>query len=271
MDVSIMIEGQMGLNWPRWKNIAATVEELGFAGLYRSDHFTNARGPDQDSLELIPSLTYLATATSRLRFGQLVSPMSFRDPGILTRQVAAISDLSGGRITYGLGAGWQQREHDAFGFDLGTVRQRLDRLQEGLEVATLALRSDAPVTFEGRFFRLQDAPMLPRPAHNIPICVGGNGEQRTLQLVARYADVWNAVALPPEQFVRRSQRLDELLDMVGRKPSEVRRTMMLQAPAVEQVRTTLDPLAEAGCEEVMLQWLALDDIDGLQRLAEVAL
>src|SRR5215471_9386957 len=106
MDIALMVEGQDGLNWDRWIAIAKTAEEVGFAGLYRSDHFTNPVGPFKDSLECWVSLAYLATNTSRLEFGPMVSPISFRHPAMLVRQAAAIADLSGGRLQVGLLAGW---------------------------------------------------------------------------------------------------------------------------------------------------------------------
>ena len=110
MEVAIMIEGQNGLNWKRWQRMAAAVEDLGFVGLYRSDHYTNADPPDKDSLELWVSLTWLASHTRRIEFGPLVSPVSFRNPTMLARMAAAVDDLSGGRLTLGVGAGWQERE-----------------------------------------------------------------------------------------------------------------------------------------------------------------
>ncbi|MCA9873302.1 MAG: LLM class flavin-dependent oxidoreductase, partial [Anaerolineales bacterium] len=109
IEVAIMVEGQNGLNWPRWQRLATAVEDLGFAGLYRSDHYTNSRPPDLDSLELWVSLTWLATHTRRIEFGPLVSPVSFRQPTMTARMASAVDDLSHGRLTLGLGAGWQER------------------------------------------------------------------------------------------------------------------------------------------------------------------
>ncbi|MFN2277441.1 MAG: LLM class flavin-dependent oxidoreductase, partial [Candidatus Promineifilaceae bacterium] len=104
MEVAIMIEGQNGLNWPRWKRLAMAVEALGFAGLYRSDHYTNMNPPDEDSLELWVSLTWLAGNSERIEFGPLVSPVSFRHPTMTARMASAVDDLSGGRLWLGLGA-----------------------------------------------------------------------------------------------------------------------------------------------------------------------
>ena len=227
--ISIMIEGQNGLTWPRWKRIVKEVEELGFAGLFRSDHFTNANPPDKDSLEMIVSLTYLADHSQRLHFGPLVAPVSFRDPRMLARQAAALDDLSGGRMILGVGAGWQEREHRLFGYNLGDLRTRMARLEEGLEVITRLLRSDELVTYEGRFFQLRGATLLPRPQRpgGPDIQIGGNGPKRTLPLVARYANHWNGTFISVDDFRERSAILDQLLLIAGRDPADVRRSVML--------------------------------------------
>ncbi len=226
--ISIMLEGQNGVNWHHWKSIVAEVEEPGFAGMFRSDHFTNSRPPDMDSLEMIVSLTYLADHTQRIHFGPLVAPFSFRNPMLLARQAAALDDLSNGRMILGLGAGWQQREHHLFGFDLGDIPTRMARFEEGLEVVTRLLNSDEPVTYESRFFQLRGATLLPRPQRpgGPRILIGGNGPKRTLPLAARYAHIWNAISLSPDEFRSRSATLDELLLEAGRKPGDVKRTMM---------------------------------------------
>src|SRR5437660_4474635 len=309
--VSIQIEGQNGLTWPYWKRLVTEVEDLGFAGLFRSDHFTNARSPDKDSLEMIVSLAYLADHTQHIHFGPLVSPISFRHPTLLVRQAAALDDLSGGRMILRLGAGWQEREHRLFGHDLGDVPTRVARLAEGLEVITSLLHSNEPVTFEGRFFQLRDATLLPRPQRSggPSILIGGNGFKRTLPLAARYATIWNGTFLTPNNFQQRSRALDELLRAAGRKPEEVRRTMMLTLffgrdmeeldrrlswrhtqpeLANEPLKTVIETLitggkalvgtpdmlvkqihtyANAGVEELMLQWFDQDDIEGLQAFA----
>jgi len=223
-----MLEGQNGVTWSHWKSIVAEVEEPGFAGMFRSDHFTNSRPPDMDSLEMIVSLTYLADHTQRIHFGPLVAPFSFRNPMLLARQAAALDDLSNGRMILGLGAGWQQREHHLFGFDLGDIPTRMARFEEGLEVVTRLLNSDEPVTYESRFFQLRGATLLPRPQRpgGPRILIGGNGPKRTLPLAARYAHIWNAISLSPDEFRSRSATLDELLLEAGRKPGDVKRTMM---------------------------------------------
>lgn len=228
MKYSIMIEGQNGLTWPRWQRLVEAVDRAGFAGLFRSDHFTNADPPDKDSLEMVVSLTYAASHSRRIRFGPLVAPVSFRDPIMLARQAAALDDLSGGRMVLGLGAGWQQREHELFGYELGDMRTRMDRFEEAMEVVTRLLRTSEPVELNGRFYRLRGARLLPRPERpNSPlILIGGAGKKRTLPLVSKYADEWNTTRLSPEEFHERSELLDELLRQNGRQPSGLRRSMM---------------------------------------------
>src|SRR5512147_2464640 len=163
LEIAIMLEGQNGLTWPRWQKIVRLVEEAGFIGLFRSDHFTNANPPDKESLELWTSLTWLACNTKRIEFGTLVTPFSFRHPALTARMAAAVDDLSGGRLTLGMGAGWQEREHKLFGFDLLDIPGRFARFEEGLECVTRLLRSDEPVTFGGKYFQLDGAQVLPRP------------------------------------------------------------------------------------------------------------
>ena len=193
VELSISVEGLFGLTWPDWKRLVHTVEDGGFTGLYLSDHFLMMAPPDQPSLELIVALTYLADHTDRVRFGPMVSPLSVRDPVMLARQAAALDDLSGGRMVLGVGTGWMEREHQMFGYELGDMPTRFARLEEGLEVMSRLLRSEAPVSFDGRYFRLREA-VLPGPGRpgGPPIMIGGSGPRRTLPLVARFADVWNA-------------------------------------------------------------------------------
>jgi alkanesulfonate monooxygenase SsuD/methylene tetrahydromethanopterin reductase-like flavin-dependent oxidoreductase (luciferase family) len=220
-----------------------------------------------------------------------------------------VDDLSGGRLVLGVGAGWQEREHTNFDFDLLDLPRRFERFEEGLEVISRLLHSDEPIDFDGRFFRLNDALLLPRPVRpgGPPILVGGNGPRRTLPLAARYADHWNGVFLTPGRFAELSTRLDELLDEHGRGPGDVRRSVMsglifgrdaaqlqvglqrsrygrfwgddpnkLRARGVivgvpGDVVEQLGRLAEVGAERVMLQWLDLDDLAGLEDLARSVL
>ncbi|MEZ4713734.1 MAG: LLM class flavin-dependent oxidoreductase [Caldilineaceae bacterium] len=232
--ISISLSGVTGVDWPRWQRLATEVEALGFAGLYRYDHFaapTPPQGtPERDNLDLIASLTWLASHTKRIHFGPLVAPFSIHEPHLLVRQATAIDDLSGGRFVLGVGAGWMEREHTMFGYSLGDIPTRMARFAEGLAVVAGLLRSSEPFTFEGRFFQMREATIMPRPQHphGPPLLVGGKGPRRSLPLVARYADIWNVDFLPAAELRERSALLDQLLIKEGRQPSDVKRTVALR-------------------------------------------
>jgi F420-dependent oxidoreductase-like protein len=300
LEIAIMIEGQNGLTWPRWQKIVRLVEDLGFVGLFRSDHFTNSNPPDIESLELWTSLTWLAGNTNQIEFGPLVTPFSFRHPVHTARMAAAVDDLSRGRLVLGLGAGWNKREHHLFGFDLLEPKSRFDRFEEGMQVVTRLLQSDEPVTFEGQYYQLRGATLMPRPARpgGPRILVGGNGVKRTLAHVVRYADEWNCVSLLPDKFAALNARLSEMLVKAGRDPASVRRSMMtgcvfgkddsalqrkirnygktLQdvqqggavAGSVSAIKEQLHALEQEGLGRIMLQWLDLDDLESLEALAK---
>lgn len=231
VELSIAAEGVFGLTWPAWKRLVQAVEDLGFAGLYLADHFVPPAPPDYSSLDLIVALAYLADHTSRVRLGSLVAPLSHRNPVHLARQAAALDDLSGGRMVLGIGAGWMGREHEMFGFELGDVPTRMDRLEEGIQVITGLLRTEGPVTFSGQYFQLHDAALPgPRRPSGPPILVGASGPLRGLPIVARYAEIWNTQGLPPQDVRDRSATLDGLISEAGRRPEDVRRTF--NAPIV---------------------------------------
>jgi alkanesulfonate monooxygenase SsuD/methylene tetrahydromethanopterin reductase-like flavin-dependent oxidoreductase (luciferase family) len=311
--LSVQVEGWFGLNWPKWKRLVTEIEALGFVNLFRSDHFNVPSLGNVDSLELILSLTYLADHSQRVQFGPLVAPLSFRDPVMLSRQAAQLDDLSGGRMILGLGAGWMVPEHEIFGYNLGDVRTRLDRFEEGLEVASRLLQGPEPASFEGRYYRLHEAtlrPRSPRPG-GTPILVGGGGMKRTLPLAARFANIWNGNSLSPEAFAERSIRLDELLQQEGRRPEDVQRSMQIlvlcgrtraelerrlqpvrkmrpelagasldeviagarsQMEAIvgtpEEVIERIHAYERVGLQELMVQLFDMDDVEGLQILAE---
>jgi len=302
IEVAIMVEGQNGLNWSRWKRMARAVEDLGFQGLYRSDHYTNAEPPDKDSLELWVSLTWLASHTKRIEFGPLVSPISFRQPTMTARFGGGVDGLSGGRVTFGLGAGWQEREHKNYSWDLLDVSQRFARFEEGLTIISQLLKREDPVYFKGDFYQINEGRLLPRPSRTggPPILIGGNGPKRTHPLVARYANEWNAVYLPLEKYRELNSKLDSLLVAEGREPQAVQRSLMtgcifgkedaevtkkvndrtkgklspkelarrgLVVGTSNQIVDQLESIGQIGFQRVMLQWIDLDDLDGLEALA----
>jgi len=162
--VGIMIEGQEGLTWERWQRLARTVEAGGYDALHRSDHLTGLFGAsERPSLDAWASLAWLATGTSRIRFGPLVSPLTFYHPALLARRAAAVDQLAGGRLDLGIGAGWHEPEHRMYGIPFPSLRERLDRLECGARVIR-ALGEGRPVTLEQPYYPLAAAQSHPLPA-----------------------------------------------------------------------------------------------------------
>jgi F420-dependent oxidoreductase-like protein len=227
MDLAVMIEGQEGLNWDRWRRIIRATEDLGYESLFRSDHFFSLSGPhDREALETFISFVLVAEESSRIRFGPLVASMTFRHPSLLARMAAQIDVLSGGRFVLGVGAGWNVPEHEAFGIHFPPVRERMDRLEEGIQVIR-TLWGDGPASFEGRYYTLKDVESYPKPAQSpAPLLVGGSGEKRTLRIVARYADEWNAVGLNVEAYRAKKEVLLRHCEAEGRDPATIARSMM---------------------------------------------
>src|SRR2546426_6770101 len=218
--IGVMIEGQEGLTWDRWFRIADRVESLGLDSLWRSDHFFSLMGhPERPALECWSSLTALAQRTQRIRFGPLVSPMTFRHPALLARMAAAVDGLSNGRLSLGVGAGWNEAEHEAFGISLPALKERFDRL-EGRIAVIKALWTGGPVDVDGHYYQLRRAAALPRPVQRPapPLLIGGDGERRLLRIVAQNAGGWKRHA--PRPGAHRGQRapLREHCRGVGRGP-----------------------------------------------------
>ena len=228
MRIGVMIEAQEGLTWERWFRLAERVESLGLDSLWRSDHFFSLSGHhDRPALECWTSLTALAQRSQRIRFGPLVSPMTFRHPALLARMAAAVDGLSDGRLVLGVGAGWNDSEHAAFGITLPALKERFDRLEEGIAVIK-ALWSGGTVDFDGRYYPLRGASALPRPIQKPapPLLIGGDGELRLLRIVAQHADEWNSHAPGPDVYRAKRARLEEHCRAVGRDPNAIHRSWM---------------------------------------------
>lgn len=227
--LGVMIEGQEGLTWDRWRTIVDTADRLNFDSVWRSDHLFSLSGPsDRDCIALWPSLMDVAFRNDRLTFGQLVSPVTFRHPVHLAIDAVAADELSNGRFMLGVGAGWNEPEHQAFGFPLPPLKQRMDRFEEALKVITL-LWSGEKVSFDGEYYQLDGAQSRPLPtrATKVPMVIGGGGEKRTLRLVAEYADEWNVTGIPRDVYDHKLEVFKRHCDDVGRDPEEVRRSIML--------------------------------------------
>ncbi len=228
MQLGIMIEGQEGLTWERWRHIATMVEDLGFESLWRSDHFFSLMGQtEREALETWVSLTDLASRTSRLRFGPLVCSMTFRHPSLLARMAAAVDQLSGGRLVLGVGAGWNVAEHEAFGIPFPPIKRRMDDLEDGIEVIKRLWTGDS-VSYDGRHTSLKNAVSHPVPAQrpHPPLLVGGGGEKRTLRIVAKHADEWNAINMLPAAYRAKTEVLLRHCHEVDRDPATISRSMM---------------------------------------------
>ncbi|MCU1450522.1 MAG: class F420-dependent oxidoreductase [Acidimicrobiales bacterium] len=186
--------------WDEIVELARHCESTGWDGVYFADHFM-PNGPDPtpldgDTLECWSVIAALAASVPRVRLAPLVTSVTYRHPAVLANIAAAVDNISGGRLLLGLGAGWQENEHAAYGIELGTVRQRLDRFEEACQVVSSLLR-EKRTTFAGDHYSLADAPNQPAPVQErLPLLIGGGGEKRTMRIAAKYADEWNAWTTP---------------------------------------------------------------------------
>jgi F420-dependent oxidoreductase-like protein len=228
MRVGIMIEGQEGLTWERWWRLAQAAEDLGYESLCRSDHLTGLGGESRrPSLETWVSLTALATRTRRIRFGPMVSPLTFYHPAILAKMAAAIDALAGGRFDLGIGAGWNEHELRMYGVPFPPLKERMDRLECGARVIR-ALEAPEPVTLDQPYYPLKKAESYPRPpGGRLRVVIGGRGEKRTLRMVAEFADEWNVTRLDVDGYRAKRQVLAEHCRAVKRDPETIARSLMI--------------------------------------------
>jgi alkanesulfonate monooxygenase SsuD/methylene tetrahydromethanopterin reductase-like flavin-dependent oxidoreductase (luciferase family) len=225
--LALMIEGQEGVTWEDWVALASACEEHGVEALFRSDHYISWFDESRRVLDAWATIAGLAARTTKLELGTLVSPATFRQPAVLARSAATADEISGGRVTLGMGAGWQEREHVAYGFEFGTARERVARFGEQLEIVHDLLHEDR-VDFDGAYYRLEDAPGLRRP--DLPILVGGSAKPGTAGPAVRFADEYNALFGTLDEARERKQLLDEACERGGRDPSTLRYSLM--APCV---------------------------------------
>jgi F420-dependent oxidoreductase-like protein len=310
MRVCLMVEGQEDVTWEQWLALATACEEHGLEALFRSDHYQSVMGRrERGSLDAWATLAALAARTSRLRLGTLVSPATFRHPSVLAKNAVTVDHVSGGRVELGLGAGWQEDEHRAYGFEFPPTRIRMERLAEQLEIVHRSWTEEA-FSFAGRHYRLEDLRALPKPVQrpHPPLLVGGGAGPRSLALAARFGDEYNTTHAPVEECWRRRGLLEAAWQEAGRDPATVRFSVMttcvagrdrvellervaavqavtgggdpealVAAPPPHWLLGTVDQLAErlreleqAGVTRVMLQHLAHTDVDMVAVLGEVA-
>ncbi|SKC70950.1 LLM class F420-dependent oxidoreductase [Krasilnikoviella flava] len=233
-----------------------TADEAGFEHVWVMDHLASL-GADDDRpiFDAWAMQAAMAVATSRVRLGCMVSGNSYRHPVMLAKLATTVDHLSGGRLELGIGAGWNEHEHTMYGLDLGSVRTRMDRLEESLQVLR-SLFTEPRTTFEGEHYRLTDAVAEPKPVQrpHPPIWVGGSGPRRTLRLVARYADAWNDTSSTPEQVAALGEVLDRHCADVGRDPAQIRRTVQLRLRehAVTALPALVERYAAAGVTEFVV-------------------
>ena len=223
-----MIEGQEGVSWDQWLALAEACEEHGVETLFRSDHYlSGSDGARREALDAWTTLSALAARTTRLRLGTLVSPVTFRHPSLLAKAAATVDQVSDGRIELGIGGGWHEREHAAYGFPFPETRVRMELLAEQLEIVHRQWTEER-VTFEGRHYRLDDCPALPKPVQQPrpPIIVGGSGAAGTARPAARFADEYNTVLAPPDEVARRRGRVAAICEEQGRDPATLRFSLM---------------------------------------------
>jgi F420-dependent oxidoreductase-like protein len=211
-------------SWDDIHEITAHCEQTGWDGVYIADHFMpNGPGPeplDGNMLECWSVIAALAASVPRLRLAPLVTSVTYRHPAVLAKIAAAVDQVSHGRLSLGVGAGWQENEHASYGLALGTLRERMDRFEEAVQILRSML-SEPRTTFEGRYFQVHDAPNQPAPVQErMPLLIGGAGEQRTMRIAARYADHWNTWTTP-ETLAQKVSVLRERCEEVGRDPAEI--------------------------------------------------
>lgn len=209
-----------------WESVldqAKHVEATGWDGIYVADHFMpNAEDTSGPTQECWTSLAALATTIPRVRLGSLVTGNTYRHPAVLAKMAAQVDIISGGRLVLGLGAGWQQNEHEAYGIDFHTLGGRMRRLEEAAEIIK-SLYQNERTDFEGRVYSVTDAPLAPKPvqAGGPPLLIGGGGEKRTLRIAARFADEWNVWG-SPQTLARKGEVLRQHCEEVGRDPAAIR-------------------------------------------------
>ena len=297
-----MIEGQEGVSWEEWLALGRACDEHGVEALFRSDHYLSLAVPEQrGSLDCWTTLAALAAVTSRVRLGSLVSPATFRHPSVLAKAAATADHVSGGRIELGIGGGWMEPEHTAYGFPFPATRVRMELLAEQIEIVHRQW-TEKRFDFAGRHYRLEDCTALPKPVQRPrpPLLVGGKAASGSLRPAVRFADEYNTTFAAADELRARRRRLDDECRRQDRDPATIRFSLMTMCivgadhgevgdrarrvferqrgrdgfdewlerqqetalvGTVDEVASRLAQLEDAGVERVMLQHLAHDDVE----------
>jgi F420-dependent oxidoreductase-like protein len=302
MDFRIFTEPQQGATYDDLLRVAVASEDLGYDAFFRSDHYLAMGHSNTDGLpgptDAWITLAGLARETKRIRLGTLVTAATFRLPGVLAISVAQVDQMSGGRVELGLGTGWYDQEHTAYGIPFPPLGERFDKLEEQLQVVAGLWAADGPFSFDGKHYQLVDSPALPKPAQaRVPVLIGGFGTTRTPRLAATYADEYNvpfhgvedtaaafgrvreacevtgrSLVLSTAQVVcvgRDEAEVERRAARIGRDAAGLRRDGLAGSPA--EVVDKLGLFAQAGATRVYLQVMDLQDLDHLELIAsEVA-
>jgi alkanesulfonate monooxygenase SsuD/methylene tetrahydromethanopterin reductase-like flavin-dependent oxidoreductase (luciferase family) len=309
MRVCLMIEGQESVAWEDWLALAKACEATEIEALFRSDHYLSVMGqPGRSSLDAWATISALAALTSTLRLGTLVSPVTFRHPSVLAKNVVTADHIAGGgRIELGLGTGWLEAEHAAYGFPFPPTGERFRMLEEQIEIIRRQWGGE-PLDFEGEHYRFEGLDALPKPLSVPNLIVGGRARPRSLALAARWADEYNLVMSSLEECRAAVPRIREAWEAAGRSAPVIslmtgcviggdQLDLLERAHTVAEIRgedapdpeayirglpdhwlagtvaevsERLAELEEAGVERVMLQYLPHRDLDGVDLIAELA-
>ena len=251
VDFGVQIEPQYGFTYEHIREVAAEAERLGFESIWVSDHFFMTEDSlDINCLECWTVLTALARDTSRLRLGAMVASQSYRNPALMANMAASVDHVSGGRLNYGIGAGWKEVEYKAYGYGFPAARRRIRQLEEAVEIAR-RMWTQPKATYEGRYYKVRDALCMPKPVQKpLPIWIGGTGTH-TMRVAAKHADAVNfAWTHPPEFYEERYKVLRIHCGEVGRNFDEIRKSAGLMARIVD------DPgAAEPARDERYLRYI----------------
>jgi F420-dependent oxidoreductase-like protein len=288
VEICLMIEGQEDVNWVDWQAIAAACELHGVGTLFRSDHYLSVDDRrERGSLDAWATIAALAATTERLRLGTLVSPATFRHPAVLAKMAVTADHVSGGRIELGIGAGWWEREHEAYGFDLPEPGPRLDALEEQMELIH-RYWEEGPFNYEGRHYRAKNLDPLPKPIQEpkLPLILGGKGGPRSLRLAAALADEYNTVMSTAAEIADVRKRLDEACEAADRDPRSLPLSMMtgwLVGADADELRDRASRLAQwkgegddgeallAGLRESTIKGTVPEAIEQLRELEQAGL
>jgi alkanesulfonate monooxygenase SsuD/methylene tetrahydromethanopterin reductase-like flavin-dependent oxidoreductase (luciferase family) len=309
MRVCLMIEGQESVTWDDWVGLAKACEESPIDALFRSDHYQSVMGQtDRGSLDAWATIAGLAAVTSELRLGTLVSPATFRHPSVLAKSVVTADHISGGgRIELGMGTGWLEAEHRAYGFPFPPTGERFELLEEQIEIVRREW-DDGKLDFDGEHYEIGDGNAQPKPLSAPNLIVGGRAKPRSLRLAARWADEYNLVMMTSEECaeavpaVKRAwqeaerpeptislmtsciigsdevdllERSHATAEIRGEEATDPEAYLEAERPnslvgTVAQIRKQLAELEGIGVERVMLQYLTHRDLDGVGYIAELA-